>query len=185
MTSRLTMPFTARGGVGEVHAVIEKPDDNTTVGRVADAWGFPVCRANVEFSLHGYDGFLGWVQLVGTRTETSGEYSFEIDPLEVFAGIDTPFAFYGLTPVLFDAPYRRDRSQRLNWIAHSFLCFAPSRPMEREVQAVTGFSWGFISSADEVITVPLEGLRPGDWSKHLRTLSGSFPSWAFMDTTTW
>jgi hypothetical protein len=181
----LTIPFEVRNGSGQVIVTVEVLTDPTTVGQVSDAAGFPVCRASVDFSLNGYAGLLGWVQLVGTKTDSQSERAFEIDPLEVFDGLEIPFAFYGLKPSLFDAPYRSDRSRSLDWLAHSFLCVAPTRPMAKEVEAVTGFSWGFIMAGGEVETVPPELLRPADWTGHLNALSTSFPTWTFSDNHTW
>jgi len=150
----LSIPFTARGSEGIVSVTIERPTDPTSVGQVADAEGFPVCRAAVEFDLDGYNGMFGWVQTVGTKKDTHSGRVFEIDPLQIFEGLGLPFAFYGLTPVLFDAPYRSDRSTNLDWVAHSFLCIAPTHPMAKEVEAVTGFSWGFTMADGEVEDAP-------------------------------
>ena len=83
-------------------------------------------------------------KLNGTKTDAHSERAFEIDPLEVFGGLETPFAFHGLSPELFDAPYASDRSRYVDWPFHSFLCVAPTRPMAREVEAVLGFSLGFV-----------------------------------------
>lgn len=104
----LTIPFEVRNGSGEVTVTLDVLTDPTTFGEVSDAAEFPICRASVDFSLDGYAGLLGWVQLVGTKTDSQSERAFEIDPLEVFYGLEMPFAFYGLNPSLFDAPYRSD-----------------------------------------------------------------------------
>jgi hypothetical protein len=181
----LSSPFTARGSDGIVSVTIERPTDPTIVGQVADAEGFPVCRATVEFDLDGYDGMLGWVQTVGTKTDTHSDRVFEIDPLQVFEGLELPFAFYGLTPVLFDAPYRSDRSRYLDWVAHSFLCIAPTHPMAKEVEAVTGFSWGFTLKDGEVEVAAIRILQSSDWSRHLADMAESFPNWTFSDSHTW
>lgn len=181
----LSIPFTARNSDGTVSVTIEIPPDPTIVGQVADAEGFPVCRATVEFDLDGYDGLVGWVQTVGTKTATDSDRVFAIDPLQVFEGLEMPFAFYGLTPVLFDAPYRSDRSRYLDWLAHSFLCVAPTHPMAKEVEAVTGFSWGFTMAGGEVEVAPIHVLESCDWSRHLADMAGSFPNWKFSDSNTW
>ena len=180
-----SIPFTARGSDGIVSVTIERPTDTTIVGQVADAEDFPVCRATVEFDLDGYDGMFGWVQTVGTKTDIHGDRVFEIDPLQVFEGLELPFAFYGLTPVLFDAPYRSDRSGYLEWVAHSFLCIAPSHPMAREVDAVTGFCWGFTLKDRGVEITPVRILQSSDWSRHLADMAESFPGWKFSDSHAW
>lgn len=185
MSSSLTTPFTARNGSGQVSVTVEALADPTAMGQISDAAGFPVCRASVDFSLDGYDGLLGWVQLVGTRPQGRGDRAFEVDPLEVFDGVETPFAFYGLSPELFDAPYRSDRSHNLDWLAHSFLCVAPTRPMAKEVKAILGFSWGFVVDGGHVAILQPELLRPADWSGHLEVLSVAYPTWTFYDADAW
>jgi hypothetical protein len=86
---------------------------------------------------------------------------------------------------LFDAPYRSDRSLSLNWLAHSFLCAAPSNPFAKEVEAVIGFSWGFDMDDDKLEIVDLKPLSRDDWSPHLGLLSNSYPSWEFLAGSDW
>lgn len=185
MNGRLLIPFRARNGSGQVTVTVGEQTDPTTVGQVSDAGGFPFCRASVDFSLDGYDGFVGWIQLNGIKTDPHSERAFEIDPLEVFGGVESPFAFYGLSPELFDAPYSSDRSRYVDWLFHSFLCVAPTRPMAREAEAVLGFSWGFIMAGGDVAIVQPKLLQPADWSGHVHVLSELFPSWTFSDAHTW
>jgi hypothetical protein len=185
VNTSLVIPFEARGGSGQVTVSVGEVADPTTVGHDSGAAGFPVCRASVDFSLDGYDGFVGWVQLNGIRTDAGTERVFELDPLEVFASLKTPFAFYGLSPELFDAPYARDRSRYVDWLFHSFLCVAPTRPMAREVEAVLGFSWGFNMVDGGIAIAQPEMLQPADWSGHVHALSELFPSWTFSDAHTW
>jgi hypothetical protein len=185
MTKDFAIPFRARAGSGQVTVSVGEVADPTTVGHDSGAVGFPVCRASVDFSLDGYEGFVGWVQLNGAKTDAGPERVFELDPLEVFGGLETPFAFYGLSPQLFDAPYARDRSRYVDWLFHSFLCVAPTRPMAREVEAVVGFSWGFVMTDGDIAIVQPELLQPADWSGHIQALSELFPSWTFSDTHSW
>ena len=56
------------------------------------------------------------------------------------SGADSPYAFYGLAPTLFDAP-SRDHRDDLDWLAHAFLAHTPLGT--NAVEAVLGFSWGF------------------------------------------
>jgi hypothetical protein len=140
----------------------------------------------VEFDPGGYRSLVGWVQVVGLGAgEGGGERRFEVDPLQMFAGIGTPFAFFGINPQLFDAPSRKDRDVSLDWLAHSFLCVAPSNPMATEVEAVAGFSWGFRLVDAEVVPVPPEGLHRSDWAGHVRLLSETYPRWSFLTDHDW
>lgn len=179
----LQLSFNARDGGGQVTVVVSENTDPSNLGSDPSARGFPVCRATVDFELDGYNGLLGWVQLVGVADAGGAERIFEIDPLQVFEDVETPFGFYGLNPVLFDAPSRRDRSQTLDWLAHSFLCVAPRHPMAKEVKAVVGFSWGFAMRVGDVSIVEPKELDLEAWSGHIETLSIHFPSWRFIDAT--
>lgn len=62
VSGSLLIPFTARNCSGQATMTVGEQTDPTTVGQVSDAAGFPVCRASVDISLDGYDGFVGWVQ---------------------------------------------------------------------------------------------------------------------------
>jgi hypothetical protein len=58
---------------------------------------------------------MGWIQLVrSTDGETPDEY--ELDPLALFRHVDTPYAFFGIKPELFDAPFREHR-RSIRWQA--------------------------------------------------------------------
>jgi hypothetical protein len=64
-----------------------------------------------------------------------------------------PFGFFGIKPILFDAPSRPTRDD-LDWLAHSFLCHIADYET-REVRALAGFSWGFIvANGDATVIGP-------------------------------
>jgi hypothetical protein len=176
----LELSFEARGTSGHVNVIVAENSDPASLDTDLSALGFPVCRASVDFGLNGYGGFLGWIQLVGVRDSESADRIFETDPLQVFDQVDIPFAFYGLRPELFDAPSRSNRDQRLDWLAHSFLCVAPTHPMTKEVQAVVGFSWGFVIAEGEVSIVGPEKLDLTEWTRHTALLNSVYPSWNFI-----
>ncbi len=185
LMQRLEIPFVARSGSGVIEVTVDRTDDPTRYGQVSTATGFPICTATVAFDLKGYNGLLGWVQTVGTKSSPDADRIFEVDPLQVFEGLELPFGFYGLNPVMFDAPYRSDRTKYLDWLAQAFLCVAPTHPMEKEVGAVAGFSWGFRMSNGDVSIGPVERLHATDWSKHLETFSQRYPSWRFSTGDYW
>ena len=171
----LALAFEARSTTGTVSVAVQ-PNE------ASEARGFPVCEATVTSGLTGYDALLGWVQLVGTVGPPSPprppERRFEIDPLQLFDGIDLPFAFFGIHPTLYDAPSRRDRDQTLDWLAHSFLCL-PDTPMARTVRPVAAFSWGFRLHAGTITIVPAIPLPLSTWTTHRPLLHRSFPTWRF------
>ena len=142
------------------------------------AQGFPVCRASVVVDLDGYAACHGWVQLVRSSDSEGDPSAFEIDPTSLYRGVSTPYAFFGLKPVLFDAPFRESRYD-MTWQAHSFVAFTPDGVMSRRVLAAAGFSWGF-SVNDGLMTIADPApLRATDWDGHLAALRREFPGWRF------
>lgn len=57
--------------------------------------------------------------------------------------------------------------------------------MAQEVEAGTGFSWGFIMADGKFATATPQMLRPADWTGPLHALSTSFPTGTFLDSHTW
>jgi hypothetical protein len=142
------------------------------------AQGFPVCRTVVDIDLEGYAACHGWVQLVQSTDSEGDPSKFEIDPISLFRSVSTPYAYFGVKPLLFDAPFRPTKYD-LRWLAHSYVGFTPDGVMSRRVCAAAGFSWGFTVS-DGVITIddpaPLDATT---WDSDLPELRGEFPDWSF------
>ena len=179
----MRLPFSLRGAPGVVDVSVTVNDDPLALGcHLLDpslppdaAAGFPVCRATVELEAEGYAGALGWVQLV--RSTDAGNV-FAPDPLALFRDVATPFAFFGIKPELFDAPFRFPRED-LTWTAHTFLCAVPDGVMSRVVSPALAFSWGF-TVADEVVTlVQPAALPPWIWSDQVPVLASAYPTWTF------
>lgn len=182
----IDVPFRWRGTDGVIRAAIVPNSDPVALGcDLLDAelppdaaHGFPVCRASVAIDLDGYAACHGWVQLVRSSDSDGDPDAFEVDPLSLFRGVSTPYAFFGLTPVLFDAPFRETRYD-MTWEAHSFVGFTPDGVMSRRVRAAAGFSWGFVVSAG-VVTIAEPGpLDASAWDGHLAELRRHYPEWIF------
>ena len=182
--ARLRLPIVLRGRVGEVRVSVRANDDPVLLGcdlldpsldRQA-ARGFPVCQATPHIDLDGYRGMCGWIQVVRS-SDASGD--FEHDPLALFRDVDTPFAFFGLKPTLFDAPFRPSHRD-LVWAARSFLCVLPDAVMSRIVEPVAAFAWGF-EVADKRISIdgPVS-LDTATWDEHRALLGAAFPRWSFL-----
>ncbi len=179
----MDLPFSLRGAPGNVHVSVVANDDPVGVGcdlldasLPADAaLGFPVCRATVSLDADGYAACLGWLQLVRSSDD---EDVFKPDPLALFREVATPFAFFGLRPELFDAPFRFPR-QDLSWTAHAFLCAVPDGVMSRVVTPVLGFAWGFAVEDGAVVLAEPEPLSVSTWSRHVPLLSAAYPAWTF------
>jgi hypothetical protein len=112
------------------------------------------------------------------RSTDAATSDFEMDPIAIYKDVDTPFAWYGTRPELFDAP-SRDSRQDMIWECHSYLCISPDAVLSRRVQAITGFSWGFTITEGHVRFVPAALLGPTAWDGHLDLLRASYPSWTF------
>jgi len=179
VSNAVVLDFEVRGASGRVTVTVAPNEAPETIGCEAAAHGFPVCEATVDTPLRGYAALLGWVQVVGTRSSRTTERRFETDPLQIFDHLDLPFGFYGINPTLFDAPSRRDRSQRLDWLAHSFLCASLAGPMQRAVRPVAAFQWGFVLDAGAIHVVPPQPLPLAEWATHQPLLRTSYPSWEF------
>jgi len=182
------VPFSLRGHDGAIRVVIKANDEPQHFGcDLLDrklppdvARGFPVCEATPEIDLVGYAGTCGWVQFVRS-SDASDE--FELDPLALFRSVDTPFAFFGVKPVLFDAPFRKSRYD-LSWTARSFLCAVPDAVMSKSVQPVAAFAWGFAVTHAEIDIAAPTPLGLAVWDEHLPILRTSFPGWSFASSAT-
>lgn len=180
-TYELSLGFEARGTPGTVEVSLWVNEDSSVVGSGSEAEGFPACQATVASDLQGYASLFGWVQLVGTESPEEPTRRFEVDPLEISADLNWPFGFYGLLPTLFDAPSRRDRTQTLDWLAHSFLCVSPDDPMDRVVRPVVGFQWGFWMHDGQIDIVAPNCLELPTWNSHLSVLEAAYPGWRFEE----
>jgi len=181
---RLSIPFSLRGTAGKVVATVGVNTDPSSVGfslmsggaPTDYARGFPICEATVEYPRAGYSAVFGWTQLVSS-TDTSGG-AYEMDPIAIYADVDTPFAWYGVRPVLFDAPSRASRDE-IVWRAHSFLCISADAVISKHVEALAGFEWGFDIDNGAVALAPVVALDHAVWDAHLPLLRASYRSWAF------
>jgi hypothetical protein len=158
-------------------------DDPAALGKGEDARGLPVCTATIDYPGRGYRGLFGWVQLVRSTDNASGGRAFEMDPVRFFEDSPAPYCWYGIKPVLFDAP-SRDKAQPLDWLAHSFLAFTPrGGDAQKRVVPLLGFSWGFaIGDHARVTLEPVARLTAQDWGGHLHYLRKCYSSWEFDAT---
>ena len=184
--SSTVVPFNLRGLTGRIDISIESNEHPSELGcgllddhvDADNAIGFPVCTATIHYERRGYAAALGWIQLVrSTDGESDGE-EFELDPLALLRGVDTPYAFFGVKPALFDAPFRTRRAD-LDWQAHTFLCFSPDAVMTKTVYAATGFSWGFRLKRGLITFRDPQTLPATAWTSHIPMLAPAFRAWTF------
>jgi hypothetical protein len=171
------IPFSFGNDHGRVLVEVVANEDPVTVGKTGRERGMPMCTASVDFSARGYRALLGWVQLV---REPDPAAPFSIDPFDLFEDSTAPFAWYGIQPVLFDAPSRRHESA-VQWEAHSFLTIGPWDADRRLVVPLAGFAWGYHqqSPTEGLVLSPLRTLGPADWAAQRPYLTEKFPAWKF------
>ena len=99
----------------------------------------------------------------------------------MFREVNTPYAFFGVKPVLFDAPFR-DQRLDLDWEAHSFLCASPDGVMSRLVEPLVGFAWGFRVASNEITISDPRPLPLAAWDAHTALLTERYAGWRFSPT---
>jgi len=161
---------------GEVSASVLANTDPAQLGGDEDNLGFPACTASVSYQGDGYLAMMGWVQLVRSTDAESSD--FEMDPYFLFPDVDSPYAFYGYMPTLFDGPGRVHRDD-MDWEAHSFLAATPLAYKARVVTPLVGFSWGFSIRGGLVELIPPAPLPPSAWLGHRTYLHATYPNWQF------
>lgn len=139
--------------------------------------GLPQCTATIAYAGAGYAAAMGWVQFVRS-TDSARPEVFELDPLALYDGVDTPYAFFGMAPTLFDAPYR-DIGRDVVWQACSYLATTPDGVVTRAAIPLVAFTWGFRIEAGWVTLDLPAHLEIAHWSEHLGTLENTHPGWNF------
>ena len=173
----MEISFTHRGTSGRADVEVLPNTDPARWGSHAGSLGLAVCTARLDIAAHGYDAMFGWVQMVRSTDNSSGGRGFDMDPFGPFAGLDTPYCFYGLAPTLFDAP-ARDTRDDLDWMAHAFLAHTPIGT--RTVEPVLGFSWGFRVRSGRVrieADAPLD--VAAEWDNQQALMRTAHPGWDF------
>jgi hypothetical protein len=176
----LEIDFHHDGLEGRVHVSCVANDDPRRVGKGEESRGFPACTATIEYPGEGYRAVFGWVQLVRSTDNAFSGTAFEMDAARFFEDSPAPYCWYGVRPILFDAPSRDDR-RPIDWLAHSFLGVTPRDAGARKlVVPLLGFAWGFrIDAPDRIALVPVERLAAEHWNGHVEYLSASYPTWEF------
>jgi hypothetical protein len=180
----MDLVFEWQGVSGSVHVEVRPNTDPQSMGCPPVAQGFPVCTATVDYPHRGYSALFGWVQLVRSTDNESGGGGFEMDPFALFADATSPYCWYGLAPVLFDAPFRARRDD-LDWECRSFLATTPlAEAFETgapRVVPLAGFTWSFDIVAGEIAIGAPAPLAPASWDDHLETFRGRYPAWQFAE----
>ncbi len=147
----MKIPFAYGGVDGVVDARCVPMTDPESLGKSRNDVGLPACTAVVDFPAQGYWALLGWVQLVAMGPPGE-EPTWQADPFDLFEDSTSPYAWFGITPTLFDAPSRR-HDVPLRWRARSFLATTPWDQSERLVAPLAAFEWGYDLDSTGVVTV--------------------------------
>ncbi len=182
---QLQISFLLRGSQGRVYVESRPATGVASSGRgVIDPTlppgygaGLPECTATISYAGTGYAAAMGWVQFARSTDATRPDV-FQLDPLVLCAGVDTPYAFFGIAPTLFDAPYR-DTSQDVVWQARSYLATTPDAVLTQAAVPLVAFTWGFRIRAGSITLEPPAPLDVAHWSEHLSVLEGTHPGWNF------
>lgn len=143
--------------------------------------GFPVLKAQVDSTGHGYANVFGWIQGIAHLRPDGSSEDWSPDSIPALRDRGLPFCVLGYHPTFFDAPFWPERPQ-LYWQADLFLCpIVVRRPSEEEIVPVAGFRWGFKIAKDggEPELLPLETVGREAWNKSIARLEFWFPSWRF------
>jgi len=182
---KLVVPFVLRNSSGhvdvEIRASLGSADSggiflDSTLPPNAGA-GLPICTANIVYEASGYAAAMGWVQLVHS-SDSGHPDRFELDPLALLRNANTPYAFFGIKPQLFDAP-QRDSHAELTWQARSYLAVTSDAVISAEALPVAGFSWGFGISRAGITIEPPALLDIASWADHVGLLESEHPGWRF------
>ncbi|MFE3204748.1 hypothetical protein [Embleya sp. NPDC059237] len=181
----MILSFVREGRAGSVEAIVERVDDPAAIGQTAEARDFPCLTARVAYPGRGYDGMLGWVQLVRSTDGAAGGAVFGMDPFVLFPDSRSPYCYFGLAPTLFDSPARLDRAP-MSWLAHTFLAWTPiTETIERHVVPLAGFAWGFdIDTTGDIAIHGPSPLPDAAWTGHLAFLRAQHPAWTFAPQPT-
>jgi hypothetical protein len=185
----LTLPFSLRERPGSVVVDVAASIGAGSVGldlldesvSPDSGAGLPVCTATVRYDAAGYGAMMGWIQLVQCR-DSPMPADFELDPLALLRDVNTPYAFFGLRPTLFDAPYR-EVDVDLTWRARAYLAVTPDAVMTRQALPIAAFSWGFDVRGGRVAVVGPSPLELSSWSSHVPLLERQHPGWRFSGPT--
>lgn len=140
--------------------------------------GFPVVQAEVEYAAEGYAAILAWIQVLRMRDLDSGEHATILDVPPQLAGLDLPYAAFGVRPTFFDAP-STNQGGNCDWYAQATLVSSPDCLMTRRVQPLCAFGWGYRLRHGEPEPVAPQVLDEAAWSGDRDVLREHHPSWSF------
>jgi hypothetical protein len=199
------IPFTLKGYNGKVAVYYGVNDDPIRVGfdsltglnfDIDQCRGYPVIHARIEsYDGSGYRMLCGWIQIVTSvyldshDRENAHEKTFvSIDVAPSLDEANIPFASFGISPQLFDAPcLNLGNYAELRWTADTFLTTMPIRSRNEEISRLLGFRWGYTETniPDQAPRLlPLEVTDTQVWNSHVPFLQKQYSDWRFRSAAT-
>jgi hypothetical protein len=182
-------PFELAARAGEVAVSYGENDDPARWGYdllgLDFAWevarGFPVFRADVEYTGDGYAAVFGWVQVVWMSVAGEPKTRVMVDVAPQLIGSGFPYVSFGVEPTMFDAPSTTHHD--VAWIARTFLTASPDRLMTRVVAPVVGFRWGYTVKDGDVTVAALDPASDNDWLEAQAVIAAQFTDWEFLEAS--
>ncbi|KAK6435032.1 hypothetical protein LTR95_008781 [Oleoguttula sp. CCFEE 5521] len=143
---------------------------------------FPVTTAKLHCTQDtGYAATYGWIQFIYQDFKTSPDKAkWEHDPLPITEGSGSPFIWFGPEAQLFDAPFRSDRGESLDWTCHSFLAYLEDAVITKTIKPILGFEWGYVMQGGEVEIKELKLLDVSSaWEQQRQLLEEKFGEWKY------
>jgi len=192
-----SFPFILRSREGTVLARLEPNEDPERSGYaiLGLPWptelakGMPVLEATVSYEGNGYEGVMGWIQVVRIHVAEasealtpavdkapSGDHMW-VDGPPNLRGLGVPYVSFGPRPTLFDAPASTE--SRVRFVADSFLAASPDGLMTPISQPCLGLRWGYSTVSGKVELIGPNEISAAEWAEALPTLEEQFPNWTF------
>jgi hypothetical protein len=148
--------------------------------------GFPVCIAKTTYEGKGYRAQMGWIQFITYKRRGDKKYTVIVDRPPQLSDSKCPYANWGSTPTLFDAPSSllddHSKAPDMDWRADSFLVASPDGVMTKTVVPLASFSWGYqTDSRHKVDITPPKDTKLATWPNFLKILREQFPDWSLKE----
>ena len=194
------IPFNLKGYNGKVAVYYGVNDDPVRVGfdsltglnfDIDLCRGYPVIHARIEsYEGSGYRMLCGWIQIVTSvyldshdREKAHKTTFVSIDVAPSLDEASIPFAAFGISPQLFDAPcLNLGKHAELSWTADTFLTTIPIRSRNEEISWLLGFRWGYNENDipdEEPKLLPLAVTDAQVWNTNLPYLQVQYGDWMF------
>jgi len=147
---------------------------------------YPTVNAKIEhYEGTGCRKQMGWIQIIKRNDITKGVSSVSSS---IDGGIGNPYYAIGFPPEMYDSPmYNLGSSDKLIWVAETFLATIPSRMNEDTISFLAGFQWGYeefdVDGIRNVNILPVKQIDGFAWDIHIPLLKENFPFLNYAEVT--